>query len=78
MEKLQSEYQTKDLPSASFLVAVGKKLLKISRREGKCWFVFDDKRACEALVSDFYFGSSYSQVKAFYEAMQALKNQIFT
>lgn len=69
-------YKTKDLPSASFLVTVGKKLIEIERIDGKCWFIFagDD---CEQLVNEFYFGHSYSQLKSFYDAMQSLKTRIF-
>ena len=78
MIQTQIEYRTKDLPSASFLVAIGKKLKNVDREYGKCWFVFDDKVSCEKLVKDFYFGSSYEQMKLFYDAMQALKHQIFT
>lgn len=73
----QNKYRTKDLPSASFLVAIGKTLNSIDRENGKCWFVFDDKSSCETLVQDFYFGRSYQQMKSFYDALQSLKNQIF-
>lgn len=71
-------YKTKDLPGASFLLAKGRVLKEIERREGKCWFVFEDNEECENLVNEFYFGHSYSQVKSFYDAMQSLKTQIFT
>jgi hypothetical protein len=70
-------YKTKDLPSASFLVSIGRNLIDIERRENKCWFVFEGKD-CEKLVNEFYFGHSYSQIKSFYDAMQSLKTRIFT
>lgn len=77
MNKAEDKYITKDLPSASFLVAVGEKLIGIERKEGKCWFIFNDSKSCEELVKEFYFGHSYSQMKSFYAAMQSLKTQIF-
>lgn len=76
--KIEELYKTKDLPGASFLLAIGRDLKTIERQEGKCWFVFEDRIACEKLVNDFYFGHSYSQMKSFYNAMQALKSRIFT
>ena len=70
-------YKTRDLAESSFLIAKGKNL-RLIEREGKiCWFIFDDKEICEQIANDFWFGDSIASAKAFYDAMQTLKNRIF-
>jgi hypothetical protein len=78
MEKLQSEYRTKDLAEASFLLTKNIKFLRLERVGKTCWFVFNDKNNCELLTSEFWFGNATVPAKAFYDAVQILKNRIFT
>lgn len=71
-------YKTKDLAEASYLLAKGKKLSAMEREGKVCWFSFENKFDCEALVNDFWFdNNSFIHAKSFYEAIQTLKKRIF-
>ena len=75
--KLDTEYFTRDLAEASFLLSKGKLLQRIEREGRICWFVFPDKSECERLSNEYWFGNSLIPAKSFYEAIQTLKNRIF-
>ena len=77
MEKVQSEYKTKDLAEASFLLTKKVKLFRIEREGTICWFVFNDKALCDKLISEFWFDNAAVPAKLFYDAVQTLKNRIF-
>lgn len=71
-------YKTKDLAEASFLLAKGKSLQRIEREGRICWFIFPNELECKQLADLFWFGDSTVNGKSFYEAIQTLKNRIFS
>lgn len=76
--KTDKEYFTKDLAEASFLIVKGKLLYRIERKGRICWFIFLDKQECEQLANEYWFRNSSVIAKSFYEAIQTLKNRIFS
>jgi len=71
-------YKTKDLAEAGFLLAKGKSLQRIERQGKICWFIFPNENECKQVSDSFYFGDSTINGKSFYEAIQTLKNRIFS
>lgn len=71
-------FRTKDLSEASLLLTKDNQLLEIERDGNTCWFVFEDRKACEELSNQFWFGKCLVNAKSFYEAMNTLKNRIFS
>lgn len=78
MVNTQSEYRTKDLAEASFLLTKSIKFLRIDREGRVCWFIFDDASICENLIAEYWFRNATVPAKTFYEAVQTLKNRIFS
>lgn len=72
------QYRTRDLAESAFLLAKGQRLASIDRNGQTCWFIFPDRSNCEKLANDFWFGDSTVPAKAYYEAIQTLKNRIFS
>lgn len=75
---MNNEYKTRDLAEASILLARKQRLLRIDRQGRICWFVFADKESCERLVYTFWFSECLIDGKTFYQAMETLKNKIFS
>lgn len=75
---MQSEYKTKDLAEASFFLAKAIPLKRLERDGRICWFIFVDGVKCKRLSEDFWFGQATIQAKGYYDAMQTLKNRIFS
>lgn len=71
-------YKTKDLAEASMLI-VKKQQLNTLERDGRiCWFIFVNKKKCEQLANDYYFGEVLVSAREFHEAMSRLKGRIFS
>jgi hypothetical protein len=70
-------YRSKDLPSCAFLIAKGEILESVEREGPICWFVFQDRKNCEKLTDDYWFGKATVSAKKFYESIQAIRNRIF-
>lgn len=73
-----NEFKTKDLAEASLLLVKNQKLVRLDRQGRIVYFVFDDKNNCEKLSNDFWFGECLVNAKSYYEAIQTLKNRIFS
>lgn len=71
-------FKTRDLPEASLLLTKGSRLLEIERDGNTCWFVFENKKSCEELSKQFWFGECLVDAKSYYQAMATLKNRIFS
>ncbi len=70
-------YRTKDLSLAAFLYTSGKKLNKLDFESGRAWFIFDDQRSCDALVSAFWRKEATVNAKEFADAIRSLKDLMF-
>ncbi len=78
MPKDQTEfYKTKDLAEASTLIVKGQQLSTIEREGRVCWFVFINKKGCEELSNNYYFGEVLVNARNFHEVMSRLKGRIF-
>lgn len=75
---MENTFKTKDLAESSFLLAKGKLIERIEREGKTCWFIFSDSQECQELVNDFWFKNSLIPAKSYYEAIQTLKNRIFS
>jgi len=74
---MENLYRTKDLTEASFLYALGQKLLKLDSDNGRYWFIFEDKISCEELVNSFWRKEATINAKAFADAIRSLKDLVF-
>lgn len=78
MAKNQTEfYKTKDLAEASMLIVKKQQLFSIERDGQICWFVFQNKKECESLSNNYYFGELFINARDFQEVMKMLKGRIF-
>jgi hypothetical protein len=75
---MDNHYRTKDLSEGSVLLVKQQKLLSIDREGKTCWFIFEDKKSCEQIANQFWFGSCLVNAKSYFEAIQTLKNRIFS
>ena len=75
--ELENVYSTKDLAEASLLLVKNQKLIRLNRQGKTVFFVFEDKKNCEDISNQFWFGECLVNAKTYYEAMQTLKNRIF-
>ena len=78
-----NKYQTKDLYEAAFLYAKEIPLVDLEWVAGKCYFIFQDaitsdKSLCKELSLQFWFGDCLINAKSYYQAIQTLKNRIFS
>lgn len=74
---MDNYYRTKDLPLASFLYSSNKKLLEFYKEKGIVWFIFEDKKSCEELVSSFWQKTAMVNAKEFVDALRTMKDLIF-
>lgn len=73
-----NEYSTKDLAEGSLLLVKNKKLIRLDRQGKIVYFIFADRKSCEELSNQFWFGQCLVNAKSYYEAMTTLKNRIFS
>lgn len=74
---MDNYYRTKDLAEGSVLLVKQKKLVSIDREGKTCWFIFEEKKSCEQIANQFWFGSCLVNAKSYFDAIQTLKNRIF-
>ncbi|MFH1386056.1 MAG: hypothetical protein ABIH50_00100 [bacterium] len=73
-----NEYLTRDLHEAAFLCATKQVLLRLED-EGKFYsFVFSNKQSCKSLSDDFWFGKATINAKVFVDALNFLKDLLFS
>lgn len=75
--ELENVYSTKDLSEASLLLTKNQKLIRLNRQGKTVFFVFGDRKECDDLSSQFWFGQCLVNAKSYFEAIQTLKNRIF-
>lgn len=75
--RIVDEYRTKDLGEAGALIVKGKQLLKIERLGKVCWFIFQDRKNCQDISKQFFFGDLQVNALNYFEALGRLKNRIF-
>jgi len=76
--QIENIYSTKDLSEASLLLVKNQKLIRLDRQGKTVYFIFKDKRKCEKLSNDYWFGESLVNAKTYHEAILTLKNRIFS
>lgn len=75
---MSNEYKTRDLAEASALIVKKGKLLRIDRDGNICFFVFENSEKCLDISGDFFFGELMVNARDYYEALNRLKNRIFS
>lgn len=79
MAEFQTEiYKTKDLTESAALITKGQRLISMERENKICWFIFENKKECEILSTDFFFGQLQVNAREFYEVIIRLKHRIFS
>jgi len=72
------EYSTTDFWLAGGLLASGKCLLRLDRRdERRIAFVFKDLNKCEAATTAYWAGDLKVSAKAFTDALRTLKDRMY-
>lgn len=71
-------YKTKDLAEAGVLIVKKQKLIRMDREGRICYFVFENKKECEKLSSQYFFGEILVNARNYYETLNILKNRIFS
>ena len=74
---MENTYRTKDLNEASFLYASHKKLIGLEEHNGRYWFVFEDRPACQKLIDAYWQREATVNAKEFADAFRSLKDRIF-
>jgi len=69
------EMETKDWNEAALLIANGIHLIRV-RRDGVCFFVFDDQNRATALVEAYWRGDLAGDIRAFTDAQRRVKDLI--
>jgi len=72
------EYKTKDLGEAAALLERGVKLCRLDRYPRHIMFIFEDSKATANVSYLYYFGKLMVIAKAYNEALQTLKDRVFT
>ena len=79
MEKVNNaDYRTKHLAEAAMLLTMRRVLVEIEREGNVCFFVFENKKRCEELSKQFFFDTLLVNARDYYDAMNRLKNRIFS
>lgn len=71
------QFKTKDLYEASFLCAVGKKLVNLEQEGKVFWFVFEDSQSCIKDINAYWQGEKEVNARDFAFAIKRLKDRIF-
>ncbi len=71
-------YKTKDLGEAAAILVKKQKLMRIEREGKTCWFVFNNSSTCLDISADYFFGELLANIRDYYEALNILKNRIFS
>lgn len=71
-------YKTKDLAEAASLIVSKQQLIQIEREGKLCWFVFKNRKVCEKASNEYFFGNLQGNLRQYSEAMNVLKNRIFS
>ena len=74
----KNEYKTKDLGESSALVTCKQKIIDIQRDGKVCWFIFEHTEKCEEISREYFFGNLQGNLRQYNEAMNVLKNRIFS
>lgn len=75
---ITDEYRTKDIGESASLIVKNQTLIRIDREGRICWFIFNNRRECESLSNNFFFGELSVNAREYYEALNRLKNRIFS
>lgn len=75
---MKDSYRVKDLYLAAYIYSQHKDLIKVEREGSVCWFIFNDKIACEVLASQYWANKATGKIKSFTEAIRGLKDLIFS
>jgi len=73
-----STYKTKDLGEAAALLVKKQKLVRMDREGRTCWFIFAENTLCLELSGNYFFGELPANLRDYYEALNILKNRIFS
>jgi len=76
---MKTEYKTRDLYEAAYLVAKGLNLKRLERKPSsrRCFFVFDNLSECKMAVVDFWNGRGVITPKSYAEAIRNLKDRLY-
>jgi hypothetical protein len=71
-------YVTKDQQLASLIYATGHVLDSSYWENGSCYFVFENKKECDQLVSKYYNGLLKINAKSIFDALNTVRSIIYS
>ncbi len=74
---LTNYFITKDLFLSALLYAKGVKIQRVDRKERICWFVFENKEACDQFQRGFITKTIEVNAKEYADAVRTLKDIVF-
>jgi len=74
----QDLYQTKDTETAIILYSMKQVLGSVSWENGSCFFIFENKDACERILADYLNDKIKISAKSLMDAARTIKNIIRT
>lgn len=75
--KSHNEYFTKDLAEAAALHCKSANLVRLQKENSFFWFVFSDKKQCERLSNQFWFGELVVNAKTYADTIRSFKDRLF-
>ncbi len=75
--KSNSEYLTKDIGEAAALLSSSVKLRGLQRDSNFYWFVFEDKKRCQEVANQYWFGQLLINAKSYQDALRTLKDSMY-
>lgn len=75
--KMPQEYKTKDLGESAALICKSARLLRLERQFDFFWFVFSDKKFCQKITDDYWYGELLVNAKSYQNALRTLKDRLF-
>lgn len=71
-------YRTRDQWISATLFALNKKLDSSEWLNDECWFVFENKEKCEAIVKKYFAGELRVDPRNLFNALKDIKSIIFS
>ncbi len=71
------EYFVKDIGEAAVLLCRSVRLLRLQKENTFYWFVFSNRKLCEQISNEYWFGSCLINAKTYNDFLRTLKDRVF-
>lgn len=73
---MDEQFITKDLGEACTLITSGCPMSSIQWKDQTAYFCFSNKKACEEISKEYFFGNAQVAARSFYENLRMLKRKL--